>query len=1026
MTVLQNIIFPSCDFNPKVKAFVRLAKLSDCSIFPDHVRIGSGVVADFATYFNSFSVEKWKKYTRVTSIGLHLRLKGKCQIALCNLYRTNNKNYISNLSTQYCSDEKDTDDVYEVDLLYPDSVEKGIFSFYVTAMEDDVHILGGYYYTNFDCSALPDVCFAIDICTFKREKFVNRNMNLLAKTVFAENSVLKDNFEVFISDNGRSLTLENDCNGKIHVYPNRNLGGAGGFGRGMVEILKSPHYEDFTHIIMMDDDIVFSYETLYRSYILVRLLKTEYSSVFIGGAMLKLNNPGIQSENMDNWEVTRNRPIKFNYDITNLTYILKNEVEDKANHLGWWYCIMPIGVVKANNLPLPIFIKRDDIEYGIRNGTNFLTLNGLCVLHEAFESKRSGYLDYYYWRNLCILNAIHFPGFSKETLKSMMRTVFKENVFRYKYDDANLAYRGVEDFLKGVDWLKGVDAVELNNYVINYTYRAEDATQLPIQFSHGVYERDIALESIIRKRICGEGDSVGKKKLILSFLCKAKGMRYVRMNNAPLYMFCGVKTIIHYDETSGKAFITKKRYSQFYNTYRNYRRICKLIDQKFESAMSDYRMRAKELTNLNFWEYYLGLKGTDYEKRDFAQESCIVHSSAFDQRRNAARSARRAKNTLFKIRVKRFLQACCVCRPIRKDRVLFYSHERVGFSCNLKYIAEKLVEEYPDKLDLIWVTKYPETCSEIGALGIKVVKLYSREHYKYQLSSRVIIVNDSFPEKVHIRHGQFTINTWHAGMNYKKIGTKNLYFANKYAKKIFVLKNRPPKMYLAGSQYFIDDTSKSFGFNKKIFVPTGSPRNDVFFRDNSLLKKAIYERYAIPEQDKVVLYAPTFRSDFHAMDIQFDIDILLKTLSERFGGQWKLLFRRHYFVKKSNKLLNKNCIDVSDWDDMNELLAVSDILITDYSSSMWDFAFTKRPTFVFATDIKEYQENDRSLSYPLSKWPFPIAENGEQLMEKIENFREKEYLEALERHLTECGSFDKGNASQQVVDLIIRKVKFKK
>lgn len=107
------------------------------------------------------------------------------------------------------------------------------------------------------------------------------------------------------------------------------------------------------------------------------------------------------------------------------------------------------------------------------------------------------------------------------------------------------------------------------------------------------------------------------------------------------------------------------------------------------------------------------------------------------------------------------------------------------------------------------------------------------------------------------------------------------------------------------------------------------------------------------------------------------------------------------------------CIDVSDYPDMQELLCTVDILITDYSSSMWDFALTKKPGFLFATDVQKYKD-ERDFDTPMSEWPFVVTTNNAELVEAIRNFNESVHFLKVEKHLRDLGSFENGQACEVV------------
>ena len=149
--------------------------------------------------------------------------------------------------------------------------------------------------------------------------------------------------------------------------------------------------------------------------------------------------------------------------------------------------------------------------------------------------------------------------------------------------------------------------------------------------------------------------------------------------------------------------------------------------------------------------------------------------------------------------------------------------------------------------------------------------------------------------------------------------------------------------------------------------------------------------------------------------------MLLNALIERFAGDWVLMIRHHPRIAKEQISLiphdNENIIDVTYYSDIQELLISADVVMSDYSSCIFDFMLTKRPAFIYATDIKKYN-SERGFYYPLEATPFPIATNNKQLVQNIKNFDFKEYKQKVEIFLKEKGCIEDGKASERVVDLI--------
>ena len=462
----------------------------------EYCNIPCGKELEAFTYFNSLSIEKWTKYTVLDNLNLKLELKGEFVISVHQAYKMHNYIKDSVVAEKYVN----IDEKASFSISVPLKEKRGLFYFTVKAVSSTGYFFGGAYETEIDEASLPDVRIAVGICTYRREEYIRNNMDILSKAILENSkSPMHGKLEVFISDNSKTLGTGLDTE-YIHVFPNRNLGGAGGFTRSMIEAKKASREKHFTHILMMDDDVRLNPDSLLRTYAMLRLLKSEYCDAFIGGHMLKLDFPSIQSEAADYWDTASHHPVKQNYDLTLPDLLIQNEIEDSINYLSWWYCCMPIDVISDNNLPLPVFIKRDDIEYGLRNGKTFIILNGICVWHEPFEYKSASYLEYYYFRNTCIMNSQHRPDFTAKQLISEVKKRVLKLAFTYRFKDAELSLLGVQHYLKGIDWLKAQDAEKLNSEIMKLGYKKLPLNELDYVFSRDTYEKYLTPPKMSRKQ----------------------------------------------------------------------------------------------------------------------------------------------------------------------------------------------------------------------------------------------------------------------------------------------------------------------------------------------------------------------------------------------------------------------------------------------------------------------------------------------------------------------------------------------
>ena len=226
------------------------------------------------------------------------------------------------------------------------------------------------------------------------------------------------------------------------------------------------------------------------------------------------------------------------------------------------------------------------------------------------------------------------------------------------------------------------------------------------------------------------------------------------------------------------------------------------------------------------------------------------------------------------------------------------------------------------------------------------------------------------------------------------------------------------------------EEAKSLYYNDSQVLNSGSPRVDMFFEDYSIIKNNVYKYFNIKSTKKIILYAPTYRGIFEGYDgvlknsvLNLDYKKLITAVKNRFGGEWVFAIRLHPRLKNI-KICSKDIINMNDYPDVQEILASTDILITDYSSIMWDYSFTKKPCFIFATDLEDYI-SERGFYMEPSHWPFPISTDNDELVSTIANYDERKYFDKLSQHYIDVGSYEHGNACKVAYEKILNHIYMK-
>ena len=448
--IIQNIIFPQNDMlEEHYKLYYRgMPGLLLKKANKKYLVLSAYQQLELNTYFNGCSIQKWKTYTDVKKIILNLVAEGHFIIKLYGYMMTS----VSPERTLLLEQDFILDEKKEISIEIP-TTNAQMIGFEIQTLTTTV-IWEGYYKGEFLDSR--NINLAISTTTCKKEKFVTENAKILKESLLDNHEDISKHLFINIVDNGRTLKKSDfPSDDRIRLFLNKNVGGSGGFARGMIEALQQK--EEITHVLLMDDDILIQPEAVYRTYVILKHLKPEYEKYFVSGAMLQLENASVQKEDVG--VLNKNgyfEPLKREFNQDYLWDNLKNEQEYPLaphSYAAWWYCCIPVKTIREQGLPMPIFVRGDDVEYGLRCAPGFITMNGICVWHMGFAGKFNVGMDHYQVnRNLLVNQAV--TGLLDDV--NVIRKVqldFRKHLLRLDYDSAEIAVRALEDYLKGPEFI---------------------------------------------------------------------------------------------------------------------------------------------------------------------------------------------------------------------------------------------------------------------------------------------------------------------------------------------------------------------------------------------------------------------------------------------------------------------------------------------------------------------------------------------------------------------------------------------
>lgn len=354
--------------------------------------------------------------------------------------------------------------------------------------------------------------------------------------------------------------------------------------------------------------------------------------------------------------------------------------------------------------------------------------------------------------------------------------------------------------------------------------------------------------------------------------------------------------------------------------------------------------------------------------------------------------------------------------PLQENKVFAITFDK-RYNCNLKYIVEEMLrEELP--LDIVWVIPANGKINRRDyPAGVRLIKYQSKEMY-YEMSTAKVWLDNAlncvWDNGMKKKPGQVYINTWHGSMGIKRLNGDKHWLSR--AK----LCNKATDYCISNCKFEEDVYSDTF-WKDVPYLRYGHARNDILFRtDLRGLRKQICARYNVSPGKKIMIYAPTFRDDGSLDWCDLDFERLRTDLEQKFGGSWVIFIRKHFKNRAKSvteDVFDGSIIDVTDYLDMQELLAVADAGITDYSSWAYDYVLTRRPLFIYATDLDQYDQG-RGFYYPLTETPFSISQNTDELSENILAFDDGAYQARIDDFLAKKECVDDGHASERIVGLI--------
>lgn len=374
----------------------------------------------------------------------------------------------------------------------------------------------------------------------------------------------------------------------------------------------------------------------------------------------------------------------------------------------------------------------------------------------------------------------------------------------------------------------------------------------------------------------------------------------------------------------------------------------------------------------------------------------------------------------------------CKYVPVDEKTILFVAFHGRGYNCNPKYLHQYLSnsEEYKD-CNFVWAVKNKY---EDKIPNCKIIRYGGVKYFYYLAKSKYWIVNCKLPKYTIKKSNQVYLQTWH-GTPLKRLAHDieskediTFYRTEMSRKEMLDTYDCDVKKYdflISPNSFATEKFKSAFKIDPKKIIETGYPRNDFLVNstDEDIIR--LREKYKIPKERKVILYAPTWRDNvYNNKGYSYEVQADFKMWRKLLGDEYVLLFKPHYLIidNYSNEGIEDFVYIIGESADINELYVISDMLVTDYSSVFFDYSILRRPILFYMYDLEEYRDELRGFYLDINKdLPGKICVTEKELIYEIMNIDKSEVASKLNVFNKKFNLLENGKASEKVIKKIFTK-----
>jgi galactofuranosylgalactofuranosylrhamnosyl-N-acetylglucosaminyl-diphospho-decaprenol beta-1,5/1,6-galactofuranosyltransferase len=586
-TALMDFVFPSLGLCSEEALYFRLSSGAAYSYARREVSFDKGGAIDLGTYFNGLGIGKWRSLTTVSRVRVRIEILGAFEVRFV-LNRQGRSELIVGEETV----ESLARGMHEFELPFWTEYNDGMLGLRLIAKGESKFFGGGFVTTD---EPERQVRLGIVVTTFNRQAYVLPAIERLRQALNLKDQADR-RFSCVVVDNGMNLPLQTGMG--VVVIPNRNIGGSGGFMRGLIHLMDEGKA---THCLFMDDDATCEMDSIRRTHSILSYAKDPDASV--AGAMLLENKQAIQHERGAMYRKGRIRALGTKMNMTLMSNLLANEVEEKIDYAGWWFCAFPIA--SAKTLAFPFFVRGDDILFSLENLSSPIVMNGIGSWQEDFDNKQGPMIEYLSARSLLAICLIRGDVKSLRSISvSLVRHAFAISS-RYNYDRAEAVCMAMEDVLSGpAFWRSNVDMAQRRKDITSVCQ--SERGDLAVDAS-GLVEYDNQPRIKVSKRMRGKLKAVLSHVIPDAFLKPDSDVRGCANDKALHDVAFRRRSYVQYVSDPKQGFRLSRDRRRYFALLSRVTRACLALRQGGPELSSKYVAAHPGMTSQEFWRSQFGV-----------------------------------------------------------------------------------------------------------------------------------------------------------------------------------------------------------------------------------------------------------------------------------------------------------------------------------------------------------------------------------------------------------------------------------